>query len=160
MGFTYLLTVDTEGRVTAVFERPVFEWSVVNPYNYNTVNGTWTRAADSNFYENIKLVNSAPHNQNDAVCIGHFYAETAEEYTFKIIVQTGPVAGIIHVMLNNVDKAQIDNYAADTSYNVIKTVSLGDLAVGQHTIVLKVATKHASASAYRLTFTNVMIAKI
>lgn len=138
---------------------PAFKWSVVDVDNFLNVAGTWARDALANNYEKFTMRNVATHAINDAICIGHMTILATGNYTLHLKTMDGLHQGIIHVMLNNVDKGTIDCYAGSAAYNVIKSVSLGSLTKGVYAVVLKMASKNASADDYYGYFEYVTIMK-
>lgn len=80
----------------------------------------------------------------------------AGTYKYAHIHRTGPNVGIYHIQLGGVDKGTIQGYDATgvlNTYNEIAGISVA--TAGVYTFTVKMASKHASASAYEGNFNSV-----
>jgi hypothetical protein len=136
----------------------VFNWDVLNN-SFQTRAGNWATQDNVGFWLGKYVDNSGSDAQNDHVSIGAFNVPTAGTYTIYITATQNTNCGIAHVYVNGVDVAQIDTYNAVSSESVVFTDSLGTLSAGIKNVSLKVATKNAASTGYRLQFESVTIIK-
>lgn len=111
--------------------------------------GTWTTFASSSALLNGWLFNSTAA-QNDR--IGWNFNLAKGTWEIGIIFVGNTDAGIITVLLDGAAVGStIDTYRSAVSYNLQSAISIGAVAAsGKHLIALKMASKNASATAYKL----------
>jgi len=100
--------------------------------------------------------------QSDSIYCGNLASDTTQNdeiswpvvlsvgtWTFSLMHTTTTVSGIYSVQFDTVEKGTIDGYSGSTVRNVVSTItSIAVAASGKVTLKLKMATKHASSSAY------------
>lgn len=85
--------------------------------------------------------------QNDEI---YWHVELSTgTWTFRLLHNQGANRGIYHVRVDDVDKGTIDGYLANPGLkNVFSQVAGVAITGGKRKVALKMATKHASSSAY------------
>lgn len=136
----------------------LFDWIAVPDANWKARTGTWADASDGGRYPGNSLGNDGSKAQNDNVSIGVFYLTESLDCTAQLLYQRGTDCGIAHIMLNDVDKGQIDMYGAGSA-NELDSVGIGTLAAGLYVVTIKIATKNGSATAYNAILSAFSIAK-
>jgi hypothetical protein len=153
--------LDTEDVSDALSKNGIFKFDVTDADdNWLAVTGTWAEAADANIYGQRKLWNDAAAPAiNESVVVGHLYVPVTGTYTAYLKYTKDPNAAKCHFMLNNVDKGNIDMYAAGADNNAISSVSLGSLTKGLYVLVLKGASKNAGSGGYWQIYHSLYIVK-
>lgn len=148
--------------IDAIIEtQTIFKWDAVKDgvnANYRAKAGTWasTGAGPTNWIGDT-VQNTATGTINDEIGLGSFFIPTDGIYTIDILGVTGGESGISHVLIDSVDKGTIDWYGVGSN-NARLTGSL-TLTKGAVAISLKMASKNASSTAYRLYLQSVIIHK-
>ncbi|MBA7496536.1 hypothetical protein ES702_07145 [subsurface metagenome] len=115
--------------------------------NYRTITGHWNVLNNSASHTLCNLSN-IDAGQNQAAYIGSFYVPISGTYTFYFLGYKRNDMGILHILVNGSDVAEIDCYNSTTLANSYLSVSLGTLTPGLKVVVLKVSDKNASSSSY------------
>lgn len=112
--------------------------------------GTWARTANNGQLGMGSYGNSASQALNDEVV--YDVALDAGTWTITVIGQTTTSAGISTVYLDATSVGTLDWYSASGVNNVVKQITgITVAAPGVYALKLKMASKNASATAYRLT---------
>ena len=111
--------------------------------------GTWARASNNNMLGLGLYGNSASQAVNDEVV--YKVALDAGTWTITAIGQTNSSSGISTVYLDATSIGTLDWYSASGTNNVVKKITGIIIATpGIYALRFKMASKNASASAYRL----------
>lgn len=138
---------------------PIFEFlATTSGDNFGVVAGSWDRTLSGSYETGAHLHNTIPA-VDDEVGLGTIFAPSATAYTAYFYCQTGTANGIMHIFIDGVDIAQLDCYSAAGSVNEVLSVSLGTITAGIHSLVIKMASKHASATDYATRIQGMNIAK-
>ena len=151
----------TDDQVTAVKLNAdaVGEHIVFNPESMTAViAGTWAISYGA-LCGYRSQSNGATKAQNDEI---NFKAWLGKgDYDVYLVFNTNADRGICHVQVDGTDIGTIDTYAAAPVSNVLDSISAATVATsGLKTIGLKMATKHASASAYMLSYCTFIMVKV
>lgn len=110
--------------------------------------GAVSRAANVNMINGF-IVGVTPVAQNNALS-WLFFARKGT-YLLTILTITSSAYGRITPRVDGVDNSDyIELYAAGTTYNALKTISVVVPTDGMHYLALQVKTKHASSSNYNM----------
>jgi hypothetical protein len=93
--------------------------------------------------------------QNDLVELVFWSRKAA--YTLEILGITRNANGITTAFIDGVSKGTSDWYSSVATLNVKKSISLGNLTRGSHTLQLKMATKNASSTGYRYDLSSLIL---
>lgn len=121
------------------------------------VQGSWGDNIDasqlfSNFFYNASAA------QNDEVTFPIYLK--AGTWELQMLVVQLSSSGIATILLDNVSQGTLDTYQAGFNYNIIKTLSGISVATsGLKTLSIRMATKNASASSYRINVTMITLLK-
>lgn len=107
--------------------------------------GSWTISAGSAYLGGQYLMSGA--TQNDYV--EWPITTAAGTWRLTLIHGQGPSYGIFTVSIDGVSIGTIDSYAAGTADDAAPQISGVAITAGNHLLRFTMATKHASASAYR-----------
>ncbi len=148
------------GCVVALNTLVLFEWDAVRHIDLiKAIQGTWAaETVDFKGWMGLSLLSSS-NNIDDACCIGSFYVPVAGDYTVYLLAAHTVNHGIMHFMINNVDKGSIDLYNDGTIQNQLESVVLPSLTVGLKLLVLKMASKNGSSSGYQAAIHSLKIGK-
>lgn len=110
--------------------------------------GIWTQGASAG-QSPLGYVLANNSTQNSAFSLKIFVPKTAN-YTLSMSIITSDNSGIYTVKINGVTVGTADGYSPGGGgvANVLKTVALGSLNVGEHTLQFVIATKNAAAFNY------------
>ncbi len=112
--------------------------------------GTWARNNNNGQLGMGSYSNSATQALNDEVV--YDVALDAGTWTITVIGQTNSSSGISTVYLDATSVGTLDWYSASTTNNVVKQITGITVSTpGVYALKLKMASKNASATAYRLT---------
>lgn len=137
---------------------PSLTWDVVT-HEWVATAGAWAEETSSSHWLGMNLNNDATPAIDDQVGIGSFRVPSSAAYTLVIMLTKASNNAILHFLVNGSDVAQIDSYAAGTSYNQIESISLGTLTAGLKILSIKAASKHGSSSDYRIKINAIQVAK-
>lgn len=135
----------------------VFEWEYYG--EAQAIQGTWSNKPNAGNWLYNARSNDNTKALDDEVALQSFFIAEAGDYTLHMTIATDSSHGIIHVLINGVDVAQIDGYSGSIIYNVLNEVSVGALTVGNKVLRLQMHTKNGSASNYGSIIQNITIVK-
>lgn len=120
-----------------------------------TASGTWSWSIDPGSYSHGHLLNTS-HASGDYATFQVFLA--AGTYTLKLLHPVNTNYGIAKFLINSVEVAAFDQYAAVPAYNLIKTQQGIVIATsGLKTLKLLVDSKNASSSNYYILFGRIVL---
>ena len=120
------------------------------PYSRVSEVGTWVIVQDAN-----QVFNGYRHNTSAAQNDSQTFTVDLRKgtYRFDLFCITTSNRGICHVLIDGMDKGQMDTYTSGQVNNAHVTLSSVALATdGSKTIELKVASKNGSSAGYRLSY--------
>ena len=123
------------------------------PGTYSVVQGTWSWFSDgSQGIKTYYLNNGTGTAQNDEITIPVVLA--AGTWRLDIFLVKGSNCGIITALIDGSSVGTIDTYAGTTTYSLVESITgITVASTGVKTLGLRMATKNASSSNYRLNIT-------
>jgi len=146
--------------IDQVIEKDViFIWNAIRGL-YLAKDGAWgLSGAGTSTYLGYE-VNNGAGGLNDEIGLGSCFIPKDGTYEIHILGTRGTEQGIMHCRLQNNDKYLMDWYDAGAmNKNITKDGTLGALTKGTYTVGIRLASKHASASAYKASIQTVLIYK-
>lgn len=137
-------------------------WNALhNAVDFRDIIGTWAIMSNVDYGQKDLLSNwdGGAGAQNDEVALPNFFIPYAGTYTLYLMARTDTNGGKIHVLIDGADVGSVDEYSNPGVQDVLLSVSLGSLTVGDHILRFKVKTKHASSTSYFVFFQSYTIVK-
>lgn len=130
----------------------------IEVWNYNAiVQGTWvlTPLASTNYLQGINFGTTTYNNQDE---VNYKVSLQAGTYTLQIVYSTSESKGIISVLLDAVEIANIDAYVdPGTRINYHKEANITVAASGLKTLAVKVDGKNGSSSGYTIIIQHITL---
>ena len=119
--------------------------------NSGVTQGTWIIQASSSYVLAQTYTNSTT-TQNDQ--IDFLIGVSGGTYTIVLMYTKATSVGIATILVDGSSVGTIDMYAGSTTNNNVSSLTGVSIAAGRRTISIKIATKNASSSQYRIFFNS------
>jgi len=124
---------------------------------YGVIAGTWSISQNTNHARYFYLQN-AGGAANDEIALGMFIVPSTKTYTLYFTTIKHSSCGRVTFYRNNTSLGETDLYSSATQDTYVGSVGFGSLTAGdRYSIRLKITSKNANASDYRIYISEVYV---
>jgi len=155
---TNIQSVDTDvNKMLPIYKIDIHD--LVNNSKYYAVSGTWASRTAGAMTGGRALSNTATGAQNDEIALSNIYFPEDGDYTAYIMTWNYDDCGIVTLEIDGSSEGTVDTYDGSGVGDATDTITLSSMTKGLHNLNLKMATKNASSSAYKLNLQGLVVVK-